>query len=132
MEESSDPLSAVVIGGVDPDDADKTYNVPQFRSYLTRWQLGQLLTGLLQHGQEGQVGLGLQRAILHTHIHIHRGKQSRGSEQRDTLYDLLCDFLYLHLLCHVAEALCIERLGELQDGLNVLDLWVFQLLTDTQ
>lgn len=55
MEESSDPLSAVVVGGVDPDDADEAYNVPKLRSHLTRRQLGQLLAGLLQHGQEGQI-----------------------------------------------------------------------------
>lgn len=54
-EETSDPLTGVVVDGVDPDDANDTDNVPQFRSNLARLELGKLFTGLLQYGQVGQV-----------------------------------------------------------------------------
>lgn len=55
MEETRDLLSGVVVAGVEPDDANETDNVFQFRSNLIGLEPGKLFTGLLQYGQEGQV-----------------------------------------------------------------------------
>ena len=63
-EQTGDLVTSVVVVRVDPDDADETDDVLQFRTNVAWLELGKLLAGLLQHGQVGQVGLGLQRAIL--------------------------------------------------------------------
>ena len=62
--EPIDPLTGVVVGGVDPDDADETDDALQHGSDFARLELCELFTRLLQQGQVGQVGLGLQRALL--------------------------------------------------------------------
>lgn len=90
-EEVDDPLTGIVVGGVDPDDSNETDNVFKLGSNLTWFKLLKLFARLLQYGQEGQIWLGLKRTILgRTHT------QSQG-EMNDYYYY----FSHIHQSFHV-------------------------------
>ena len=63
-EQRGEPLAGVVVVRVDPDEAYEVEDVSQLGGHLAGLQLGHLLARLPQQGHEGQVGLGLERAVL--------------------------------------------------------------------
>lgn len=54
----------MIIRGVPPDDADEGNDALQHRGDLAGLEPGQLLAGLIQHGQEGQVRVRLFGVFL--------------------------------------------------------------------
>lgn len=52
-EQTSDPLSGVLVAGADPDDAGETDNVLKLKSNVAFLKLAKLFTELLQYRRVG-------------------------------------------------------------------------------
>lgn len=52
-EQTSDPLSGVLVAGADPDDAGETDNVLKLKSNVACLKLAKLFTELLQYRRVG-------------------------------------------------------------------------------